>query len=164
MLAVARLAVVALACLASGASSGTAASLGTLITVGSVSDDVNGDVSGVGGLITSPGPDGISLREAIVATNNDPGSYTIGFATALRGETITLGSDLPPLTGGGVTVEGDIDGDDRPDLTLRTTARQPMPPLPVCPVLSCGFHISSSGNRLHALALEGFRVGVLIQP
>ena len=70
---------------------------------------VNGDVTTVPRLIASPGPDGISLREALHATNNDPGSHAIGFAPALVGTTIIIESELPPLTGGGVTVEGDID-------------------------------------------------------
>jgi hypothetical protein len=127
------------------------------IVVTTISDETNGDVATVGGLIATPGPDGVSLREAIEATNNDPGSYMIGFAPALGGTTITLADDLPPLTGGGVTVEGDVDGNGKPDVTLRgglsdTSCKR------------CGLWIASSGNRLHALAREGFGTGVRIGP
>jgi hypothetical protein len=123
------------------------------IIITNASDDSDGDVSSVDALLANPGPDGISLREALEATDNDPGSYSIRFDGALAGSTITLNSALPPLTGGGVTVEGDIDGDGLPDVTLR-------PPVEG----SVGFQISSSGNRLHALSLTGFVVGVLLQP
>lgn len=135
----------------------------TEILVTTTSDASNGDVSSVSGLIADPGDDGISLREAIEATNNDPGTYSVGFAEVLVGATITLGTDLPPLAGGGVTIEGDVDGDDDPDVTLRKDDLQFLRSCPGSGV-GCGLHIASSGNRLRALALEDFGVGVLIQP
>src|SRR5258708_21793621 len=92
------------------------------IVVTTTSDATNGTPSSVAALLADPGPDGISLREAITATNNDPGTYTIRFASSLKGATITLDSQLPPLLGGGVTIEGDVDGDGKPDLTLAKTA------------------------------------------
>src|SRR3979411_1481974 len=70
------------------------------IVVTTVSDATNGDTSSVPALLANPGPDGVSLREAISATNNDPGTYTIRFAPSLKGATITLNSQLPPLIGG----------------------------------------------------------------
>jgi hypothetical protein len=127
------------------------------ITVTTSSDRTNGDVRTVATLIANPGPDGVSLREALAAANNEPGSNTIRFAPALAGAAITLESQLPPLTGGGVSVEGDIDGNGTPDVTLRPGSRS-VPPLP------WAFQISSSGNRLHALTLEGFSTGVMFQP
>lgn len=63
------------------------------------SDATNGDVRTVAGLLANPGPDGISLAEAIQATNSDPGIYTIRFASALAGGTITVDFGLPVLTG-----------------------------------------------------------------
>jgi len=132
-----------------------AAPAATDIVVTTNSDATNGDVATAAGLIANPGPDGVSLREALEATNNDPGTYTIGFAPALAGKTITLVPDLPPLTGGGVTVEGDIDGNGKPDVTLRPSKSLKK---------SFGFTISSSGNRLHALMLRGFVIGVFLQP
>lgn len=128
------------------------AAAATEITVTTVSDASNGDVSSVENLIANPGPDGISLREGIEVTNNDPGTYTIRFAPALQGKTITLHSDLPPLTGGGVTVEG-------AGVTLRTTLEES-----ASWCKRCALHIASSRNRLHRLTLDGFTNGVLIEP
>jgi hypothetical protein len=98
--------------------------------------------------LANPGPDGIALREAIHTTNNDPGTYVIGFGPALAGKAIMIASSpLPPLTGGGVTVEGDIDGSDGPDVTVRGAGAVSQSPG------ASGFQISSSRNRLHALAV-----------
>ena len=128
------------------------------IVVTTTADALNGNVGTAAGLVADPGPDGIALREAIEVTNNDPGSYTIRFAAALAGKTIVFSDDLGQLflEGGGVTVEGDIDGNDMPDVTLRSAPRPLRGP--------AAFVITSSGNRLHALTLEGFGFGVLLQP
>lgn len=93
-------------------------------------------------------PEGVSLREAIEATNGEPGEHTIRFAAALAGETIVLRDHLPAMTGGGVTIDG-------AGVTLRSRpgAR-----------LKWGLWISSGGNRLRGLTLEGFTHGVLVQP
>jgi hypothetical protein len=115
------------------------------LTVTTTADATNGDTSSVDALLANPGADGVSLREAIEATNNDPGSNTIRFVSALRHKTVALRSDLPALTGGGVTIEGS-------GVTL--TARNGM----------VGFRISSSGNRLHEFVLNAFDFGVVIQP
>lgn len=123
---------------------------GRLVTVTTSSDAVDGNVSSVQALVARPGFDGISLREAIQATNNDPGTYTIRFDASLEGATIAVTNELPLLRGGGVFVDGDIDGDGRPDVTL-VRAR----------ALAWALNIASSGNRLHALALSGFDHGVL---
>jgi len=56
-----------------------------------------------------------------------------------------------------VAVEGDVDGNGTPDVTLRGGLSE-------TPCERCGLQIASSGNRLHALTLEGFGTGVLIQP
>lgn len=53
------------------------------IVVSTSSDASDGDTATVAALLARPGQDGISLREAIEATNNDPGTYTIRFAPAL---------------------------------------------------------------------------------
>ena len=143
-------AVAVLTGMASGASS--AAAQEAVITVTTRADAINGDVRSVESLLANPGPDGISLREAIMATNNDPGTYTVRFAPALRGATITLRNGLPSLTGGGVAIDGDISGDGRPDVTLR----------PGRGAGGTGLSISSGGNSLDALAIEGFSVGVAL--
>jgi hypothetical protein len=99
---------------------------GTVITVTNATVAINGDTSSVSALVANPGPDGISLQEAIIATNNDPGTWNIQFAPALKGSTIVVDSApslgisrvVRYLTGGNVTINGDIDGDGQPDITL----------------------------------------------
>src|ERR1700719_236386 len=71
---------------------------GTVIMVTNATVAVNGDTSSVKALVANPGPDGISLQEAIMATNNDRGTWVIQFAVALKGSTIVGG--LPFLSGG----------------------------------------------------------------
>lgn len=127
---------------------------GRLITVTSTSEVTDGDVSTVDALEANPGPDGISLREAIEATNNDPGTYTVQFDSSLAEATVELTNDLPVLRGGGVFIDGDIDGDGRPDVTLVNRAATGT-------TWAWGLNVASSGNRLHALALQGFQAGVV---
>ena len=135
----------------------------TDIIVTTVSDETNGNTSSVTALLSNPGPDGISLREAILATNNNPGTYTIRFASTLRGVTILVNAQLPPLTGGGVTIEGDIDGDGKPDVTIGKSTSFFW--YGNCPSSDgCGLSIASSKNQLHALTLVGFGAGVDIAP
>lgn len=119
---------------------------GRLITVTNRTQGVDGDASSVAALQANPGPDGLSLIEAMTATNNDPGSYTIRFDKSLDGATITITNELPVLRGGHVLIDGDIDGDGRPDVTLADPDD----------VVGWAFNIASSGNRLHALVLRGF--------
>jgi len=148
------------------ASVGTTRDQRIAIVVTTASDVANGNTSGPASLASATGPDGISLREAILVTNNDPGLYQITFANDLAGDSIRVGSasgiDLPTLVGGGVWIDGDIDGDGRPDVTLRGF-RSPsycMQADFLCP----GFRISSSGNRLLGLMLVDFANGVLFTP
>ena len=133
-----------------------AARSATDIAVTSATDDADGDTSSVAALRANPGPDGtVSLREAIQATNNDPGQSTVVFDPSLKGSTISVGAvggDLPPLTGGGLSIDGDIDADGLPDITLVDVTGDPA---------GFGLDIISSGNELHALALQGFATGVL---
>lgn len=63
---------------------------GATITVTTAIDEVNGNTSSVAALIATPGGAGISLREAIIATNNTPGADIILFAPGLNGVPITL--------------------------------------------------------------------------
>jgi len=131
------------------------------IVVGSPADVVDGDTSTIQALLSDPGPDGISLREAIIATNNEPGVRVVRFGPGLRGRTILLESSLPPLTGGGVTIDGDIDGDGSPDVTL---AKAVTFERGICrdDERGCGVSVASSGNHLQSLVLVGFGTGVSI--
>lgn len=136
----------------------------TEMVVANALDEVNGDTSSVENLQSNPGADGISLREAMVATNNDPGTYSIEFAADLAGTTIGIRFDSSSggplmLTGGGVTIDGDINGDGGPDVTVANAV----------PTETCnaepdhGFIVSSSGNRLHALSVTGVKTAVVFQ-
>jgi hypothetical protein len=133
---------------------------GTVILVTSASDAIDGDLSSVGALLRSPGPDGVSLREALQATNNSPSIYTIRFAPHLKGTIINVGTwnhtELPPLFGGSVTINGDIDNDGTPDITLTNGVKPHQKGANVF-----GLQIHSAGNVVHALALKNFSVGVL---
>jgi hypothetical protein len=62
------------------------------LVVSTNDDVVNGDTSSPCALIANPGPDGISLREALLAANNATGSgvVTITFAGTLAGTTIAV--------------------------------------------------------------------------
>lgn len=130
---------------------------GTVIMVTNSTMAINGDTSSVAALMANPGPDGISLQEAVIATNNDPGIWNIQFAPALKGSTIVVDSGtyikaLSPLSGGNVTINGDIDGDGQPDITL-TSQSGP----------NTGISIFSGGNTLYGLALQNCGVCVLIK-
>jgi hypothetical protein len=132
---------------------------GIVITVTNATVAVNGNTSSVAALVANPGPDGISLPEAIMATNNDPGTWNIQFAPALKGSIIHLDPapslgflGLPGLSGGNVTINGDIDGDGQPNITLTTSQSGN----------TQGVSVASGGNTLYGLALQNFTYGVFI--
>jgi len=68
------------------------------VTVGNALDVVNGNTASIAALIASPGGDGISLREAILAANATAGADVINFAANLSGQTITLGGTELAIT------------------------------------------------------------------
>ena len=87
----------------------------TLLTVTTSSDAVNGDTSDADALRRDPGPDGISLREAVsVATQG----LVVEFDGALADTTIFLGGPLPAITHPGVTIRGFARGDGEPAITI----------------------------------------------
>jgi len=55
------------------------------VTVGNLNDVVNGTTTSIAALIATPGADGISLREAVLAANADAVADVIDFAPALTG-------------------------------------------------------------------------------
>src|SRR5262245_43672579 len=76
------------------------------VTVGNLNDVVNGTTTSIAGLIADPGPDGISLREALEAANNTAGADGITFRAGLNGVlNLSLGqmtiSDPVTITGNG---------------------------------------------------------------
>jgi PKD repeat protein len=79
-----------------------------ILVVATNDDSVNGDTSSPCALIANPGPDGISLREALLAANNATGSgtITVTFASALAGATIALTERFAPITRDQITLTG----------------------------------------------------------
>ncbi|MGL4514596.1 MAG: choice-of-anchor Q domain-containing protein [Lacipirellulaceae bacterium] len=88
------------------------------VTVANNLDVVNGVTTSIAALVATPGADGISLREAILATNATAGSDEITFAPSMSGQTITLGGselvvtealtiDAAPL-GANVTINANL--------------------------------------------------------
>jgi len=59
-----------------------------------------------------------SLRWAIEQANTHPGADTILFAPALTGRTITVASPLPHVTDDSTEINGDIDGNGKPNVQL----------------------------------------------
>jgi parallel beta-helix repeat protein len=59
-----------------------------------------------------------SLRTAIDQSNANAVADTITFAAGVSGKTIVLGSTLPALTGGQLTINGDLNNDGTPDIGL----------------------------------------------
>jgi hypothetical protein len=91
---------------------------GKVITVSTASEEVNGDVSSPSDLISDPGPDGISLPEAIAAVETTTEHYTIVFDHSLSGSVIEITGGLPLIHQGNLTMDGDIDNDRIPDITI----------------------------------------------
>ena len=87
------------------------------VVVGNATDLTNADTSSIAALIANDGGDGISLREAVEASNNTPGSDTITF----DGSVFTGGANsLVRLTGGelGITEDLTIDGSTGTDIVI----------------------------------------------
>jgi hypothetical protein len=79
-----------------------------VVVVTTPADSVNGDVSSVAALNASPGKDGISLREALMAADATGGSATVSimFSAALNGATIEPATPLPPIHRDHFVLEG----------------------------------------------------------
>jgi hypothetical protein len=97
---------------------GEASSSSAVLTVSTTADAVNGDVSSPAALLAHPGPDGISLREAIMAADKAGGREAITFARSLAGRTITPATWLPAFTHDGTALIGLTTADGQPTVTL----------------------------------------------
>ena len=123
----------------------------TTVLVNNLTDYVNGDTSSIAALIDNPGPDGISLREAIQAANQTAGSKTITFDPLLSGSTIVLQSlqVFFTLTAGDTLINGDLDGDGSPDITIDGVNGDSTHS-------DIAFVIRSGGNTIQGLSLVNF--------
>jgi hypothetical protein len=94
--------------LAFAAASSAPAVSSNMVVVSTASDALNGDVSSLSALKAKPGPDGISLREALAAADKTGGSatVTIMFSAALNGKAIAPRTPLPPLRRDHLVLEG----------------------------------------------------------
>ena len=93
-------------------------SQGNTLVVTNASEVINGDYSSPTALIGDPGQDGISLPEAILATNNTSDFYSVTFDPNLSSSTISLSHDMPHISQGNITINGDINDDGTPDITI----------------------------------------------
>ena len=94
---------------------------GETLTVSNAGEELNGDLSSPAALIANPGPDGIALREAMIAAEASAEFDVIRFAPALSGALVSTLAGLPTFERGNVFIDGDIDADGSPDITLDGT-------------------------------------------
>jgi CSLREA domain-containing protein len=109
-----------------------------------------------------------SLREALALANNASGSdpITITFPADLSGQTINIiGSPLPALSRGNVTIDGDLNGDDAPDITLDGSALpRPLQRRAGNYGDDDGLLVTSSGNLIQGLRIHNFpRFGIEVR-
>jgi hypothetical protein len=130
-----------------------------IVIVDSTTDNSDGDTSSIANLIANPGGDGvISLREAIVAANNTPGSDTIDFDIPGCGGgcAIQPTNALPPLSGGGTT----IDGYSQPGAAPATDGTPAILLVEINGASagdsSSGFRLTSAGNTIKGLVINRF--------
>jgi hypothetical protein len=120
-----------------------------VITVANATNAVNGTVTSIDALIASPGSDGISLIEAMAAADQTTGAKVIQFAPSLMGSVISVArADALPrlltLQSGDLTIDGDVDHDGQPDITVDGGAS------------GAQFVIRSSNNVIAGLTIVNF--------
>ena len=91
---------------------------GEIITVSNSIEDINGDISDPAALNADPGPDGISLPEAMLAADASSAYDIINFSPALNGSVINIYGSLPVISHGNLMIDGDIDNDGIADITI----------------------------------------------
>ena len=134
-----------------------------MLTVTSSSDAVNGDVSSATSLNARPGPDGISLREAILATNATEGAETIyiAFAPTMAGQTISLGPHLPGVRRDHVTIIGLLSAEGQPSVTIDARQASNSPRVDYMLFVQAS-HVTIRQLRFTGVAWEGtgFAIGI----
>ncbi len=89
-----------------------------------------------------------TLREAIGIANSDGVPTTIDFDPGLAGGTISPLSQLPDLTEGGTTIDGDFGGDCNPDIAIDGSSTGPAG--------ADGLALTSNGHIVRGLAFFDF--------
>jgi uncharacterized delta-60 repeat protein len=131
------------------------------VVVDSITDVNDGDTSSITALKANRGADGfISLREAIVAANNTPGSSIINFHITGCSHEFTIQPGPPlgtlPLLSGGGTI---IDGYSQPGAVEATATTSATLKIEIDGSLilnNSGFNINSADNVIQGLAINGF--------
>ena len=126
-------------------------------------------VCGTGTVSDLPTNGPVSLREAIIAANNTPGEHTITFAPSLRGEIIVVNFDdldadltpdaLPALCRGHTRIEGHLDANGVPDITLDGDKL----PVAAPAVAAAGILVLSSHNTINGLSVQHFPIGIQVR-
>jgi hypothetical protein len=129
---------------------------GETLIVSTTSEAVNGDTSSPAALIRNPGPDGISLVEAMTAAETTADYDRIAFDPSLSGAVITITNGLPVIFQGNLTIDGDIDGDAHPDITIDGSSA----------TSNDGFFLYGASHvAIKGLVVRGFRQhGISISP
>jgi hypothetical protein len=120
-------------------------------------DLVNGNTASVEKLLSDPGQDGISLREAIQTVNRGTGASRISFSPALSGSTIALSNELV-ITQSRVTIEGLTDPSGQPGVTIHISD------VPRGGFRVLGSHIVIRNLRMSGLRGAGGLGGVFLEP
>jgi hypothetical protein len=103
--------------------------------------------------MADPGDDGISLPEAMRAALSVSGPHTIMFDPSLKNATIEPTSWLPNLHNGLITIDGDIDDDGAPDITIDGSGSSST----VC------FRVLASDITIRGIVIENFSsVGIQV--
>jgi hypothetical protein len=127
------------------------------IIVTTKSDKINGATSSWDALIKNPGADGVSLREALTVANLTQGQKLITFDPNLAGQTLMLTAEthqpLPRLSSGDLTIDGDIDHDGKPDITL-DGSEGGIGPMDIAGPTSFGFVVWSGGNQINGFHFQ----------
>jgi hypothetical protein len=137
----------------------------SITVVDSTTDVSDGDTSSVANLIADPGPDGvISLREAIEAANNTPGSDTVAFNiptsdpdyNASTGVwTIQPADALPTLIDDGTVIDGYTQLGAMPATdTTSATLKLEIDGTNVSGFNNYGFRMMSDGNAVKGLVIN----------
>lgn len=94
---------------------------GEFLIVTNINEEINGNVSNPVALMADPGPDGISLREAITAAETTSEFDIIRFTPSLKGSVIDISIGLPTIGQGNIMIDGNIDDDTTPDIIIDGT-------------------------------------------